>query len=190
MRLRGGPPSFLWWRRDDHRRGRSLLGSQDDGINVHGTHLRIVAQPSPRELVVQFMHPHSCGFQAFFPGSAVQLTQPDTLTAFGTGVPPTCSRQRAVPRTPRRRSLPHILEVPLADVRVGSDVVEKLAYTAAPVSCIPTRGILTTTRGAVVMANNTLHTPHMSALVSADDSSSWDDSGPVTDVLVDGNLVL
>ena len=53
--------------------GGRFVGSQDDGVNVHGTHLRLVAQPTPTCLVVQFMHPQSYGFRAFFAGDRVQV---------------------------------------------------------------------------------------------------------------------
>jgi hypothetical protein len=88
-----------------------------------------------------------------------------------------------------------LLEAPLVNVRLGSDVVENLAYTAAAVSItgavfsrIPTHGICMATRGAVVIANNTIHT-RMAALIVADDASSWYESGPVMDVLFEGNVV-
>ena len=65
--------------------GGRFVGSQDDGVNVHGTHLQIVAQPSPTKIIVQFMQHESYGFQAFFPGDLVQFTRADSLESFGTG---------------------------------------------------------------------------------------------------------
>jgi hypothetical protein len=181
--------------------GGRFGGNQDDAVNVHGTHLRIVAQPSPRELVVQFMHPQSYGFRAFFPGDAVQFTREDTLEAFGAGVVAAADMLLAQgcaadPSAMLPCQMHLLLEAPLvADVRLGSDVVENLAYTAATLSItgavfsrIPVHGICMSTRGAVVIANNTIHT-HLSALIVADDAASWYESGPVTDVLFEGNVV-
>ena len=65
---------------------KGFVGSQDDGVNVHGTHLQIVAQPSATSIVVQFMQRESYGFLAFFPGDKVQFTRADTLVSFGTCV--------------------------------------------------------------------------------------------------------
>jgi hypothetical protein len=181
--------------------GGRFVGNQDDAVNIHGTHLRIVAQPSPRELVVQFMHSQSYGFQAFSPGDVVQFTRQDTLEAFGAGVVTAADMVfaqgcAADPSAMLPCQMHLLLEAPLdAEVRLGSDVVENLAYTATTLSItgavfsrIPVHGICMTTRGAVVIANNTIHA-HLSALIVADDASSWYESGPVTDVLFEGNVV-
>jgi hypothetical protein len=178
-----------------------FVGSQDDGVNVHATHLQIVSQPAPNKIVVQFMHPESYGFQAFFHGDRVQFTRSDTLESFGTGVIETatmvsikgCSADNDV-------LLPcqHLLELQdaLVGARLKKDVIENLNYTAdvyiggAYFSRIPTRGILASTRGKVVIYKNMIHAPMREALHIADDAASWYESGPVADVLFQGNVIV
>lgn len=50
-------------------------GAQDDPINVHGTHLKVIAYEPGNKIVVRFMHPQSYGFEAFFPGDEVEFTE-------------------------------------------------------------------------------------------------------------------
>jgi hypothetical protein len=181
--------------------GGRFVGSQDDGVNVHGTHLQIVAQPSPTKVVVQFMQHESYGFRAFFAGDLVQFTRADTLESFGTGTVKRVSMLsvKGCAASPKL-SLPCQqmleLEAPLVGARLKLDVVENLAYTpdvsisGAYFSRIPTRGILVTTRGTVRIQNNTIHTPLRPALHIADDAASWYESGPVADVEFSGNLVI
>ena len=181
--------------------GGRFVGSQDDGVNCHGTHLQIVEQPSERSIVVQFMQHESYGFQAFFAGDTVQFTRSDSLESFGTGVIKSAKMlsTKGCPADPNsvlpcQQALE--LEDPLVGARLKMDVVENLAYTASLVitgayfSRIPTRGMLVSTRGSVRISNNTIHTPLRPALHIADDAESWFESGPVADVVFDGNLVI
>ena len=68
---------------------------------------------------------------------------------------------------------------PMQCCRLNLDVVENLAYvpdvtiSGAYFSRVPTRGILMTTRGKVVIENNVIHTPMRQALHIADDADSW-----------------
>ena len=181
--------------------GGRFVGAQDDGVNVHGTHLQIVAQPSERNITVQFMQPESYGFEAFFAGDKIQFTRSDTLQSFGTGRVKSARMLSATgcvagpSRTlPCQQELE--LEEPLLGARLKKDVVENLAFTAdvsivgAYFSRIPTRGILLSTRGKVLISNNTIHTPLRPALHIADDAASWYESGPISDVEFSGNLVV
>ncbi|MDA8539137.1 right-handed parallel beta-helix repeat-containing protein [bacterium] len=183
--------------------GGRFVGSQDDGTNVHGTHLQIVEQPSDRQILVQFMQHESYGFNAFFAGDRVQFTRSDTLESFGTGVVKTakmlsakgCAAAKA-PETELPCQFALELEKPLVGARLKMDVVENLAWTpdfhisGAYFSRIPTRGLLVTTRGRVRISNNTIHTPLRPALHISDDAASWYESGPTGDVIFDGNIVV
>ena len=181
--------------------GGRFVGAQDDGVNVHGTHLQIVAQSSERHIVVQFGQAESYGFDAFFAGDKVQFTRSDTLETFGTGVVKNAKMLSAkgcvaAPESLLPCQIALELEAPLVGARLRLDVVENLAYTAnlsisgAYFSRIPTRGLLVTTRGKVRIHNNTIHTPLRPALHIADDAASWFESGPIADVEFDGNIVI
>jgi hypothetical protein len=183
--------------------GGRFVGAQDDGANVHGTHLQIVEQQSERHILVQFMQSESYGFQAFFPGDKVQFTRSDTLESFGTGVVKSAKMLSAKGCAAAKDNATELpcqfaveLEEPLVGARMKMDVVENLAWTpdvhvsGAYFSRIPTRGLLLTTRGRVRILNNTIHTPLRPALHIADDAASWYESGPISDILFDGNIVI
>ena len=181
--------------------GGRFVGSQDDGVNVHATHLQIVAQPAPTKIVLQFMQTESYGFKAFFAGDAVQFTRADTLASFGSGVVKRVTMQSvkgcgAAPDIKLPCQIMLELEAPLLGARLKQDVVENLAFTpnvsitGAYFSRIPTRGLLITTRGGVVITNNTIHSPLNPALQIADDAASWYESGPVMNVEFSNNVVV
>ena len=181
--------------------GGRFVGAQDDGVNVHGTHLQIVAQTSERNIVVEFRQAGSYGFDAFFAGDKVQFTRSDTLESFGTGVIKRAKMLSAKgcladPESVLPCQIALELEAPLVGARLKMDVVENVAYTAdfyiagAYFSRIPTRGLLVTTRGKVRIHNNTIHTPLRPALHIADDAANWFESGPIADVEFDGNIVI
>eukprot|EP00037_Helgoeca_nana_P022800 m.234632 g.234632 ORF g.234632 m.234632 type:complete len:647 (+) comp26130_c0_seq2:34-1974(+) len=170
-----------------------FVGSQDDAVNVHGTHLQIVAQPTPTSITVQFMHPESYGFRAFFPGDELQLTRADSLEGFGSAVVATVTVVNATHRL-------LVLDAPPAttdggSIRLGYDVVENVRWCPDVVidssyfARMPTRGLLLTTRGKVVVRNSTLLGDNR-ALHISDDATSWFESGPVTDVHFVNNTVI
>jgi hypothetical protein len=59
-----------------------IVGGHDDPINVHGTHLIVVGQPSANQLLVRFMHPQTYGFAAFYPGDWIDFVRTSTLAAY------------------------------------------------------------------------------------------------------------
>ena len=48
-------------------------GAQDDPINIHGTHLKVMDYPASNQVRVRFMHNQSFGFEAFFKGDPFLL---------------------------------------------------------------------------------------------------------------------
>ena len=162
-------------------------GSQDDPINVHGTHLRVISQPASNQVLVRFMHPQSYGFQAFFPGDEIDFVHRDTLRAFAT-------RHVAASemKSPREILLTLDQSVP-ESVRLNEDVVENATWTPeveirdSYFGRTPTRGILITTRRKSVIENNIFFRTTMSAIDVADDAGSWFESGVVRDLTIRGN---
>lgn len=58
-------------------------GAQDDYVNVHGTHLRIVDKnEDEKSIIVRFMHPETWGFQAFEKGDSLEFIRWDTLKPY------------------------------------------------------------------------------------------------------------
>ena len=165
--------------------GVHFSGSHDDPINVHGTHLRIVAQPAPRELTVRFMHPQTYGFPAFFAGDTIELINHVSLCAVATA-----KVERAEMNGDREMRL--VLDRP-APAWQPNDVLENTTWTPAVtirncrVEADSCRGFLLTTRQQVRVESNVFVKTTMSAIDIADDANSWFESGLVRDVVIRGN---
>jgi len=161
-------------------------GSNDDPINVHGTHLRIVEQPDPNQIVVRFMHHQTYGFDAFFPNDKIDFIHADTLTAFGSAKVTEVERKND-------REILLTLDENVPDDFQKNDVVENVTWTPEVeirgnhFERVPTRGILMTTRKKVVIEDNVFQRPQMSAILIANDAGNWYESGMVKDVTIRGN---
>ncbi|MFJ7936079.1 discoidin domain-containing protein [Sporosarcina sp. NPDC096371] len=161
-------------------------GSNDDPINVHGTHLQVVKQPAPNQIVVRFMHHQTYGFDAFFPKDEIEFIHTDSLTAFG-GAKVTDVERKS------DREILLTLDRPTPEGLRTNDVVENVTWTPEVeirgnhFERVPTRGVLLTTRQKVVIEDNVFLRPQMSAILIANDSGNWYESGMVKDVTIRGN---
>ncbi|MCC3375212.1 right-handed parallel beta-helix repeat-containing protein [Cohnella sp. REN36] len=166
--------------------GCRFEGLHDDGVNVHGTYLRVMERIGPRRLRVRFMHPQTYGFDAFFPGDELEFVRSATLEACGTG-----TVERAERLSPREILL--TLREDLPEGAGEGDAVENVTWTPAVEICgntfarIPTRGILATTRRRTVIENNRFEGLIMSAILVSGEAASWYESGRVTELIVRGN---
>jgi hypothetical protein len=153
---------------------------------VHGTHLRIKEVISSRKINVAFMHPQSFGFTPFYNGDSIEFIRAKSLFPFGTNV-----IKNVLQLSPKEFELTLKNEVPKNIER--KDVVENITWTPnvsisnTTIKNIPTRGILVTTRGKVVIENNTFLKTHMSGILISDDANSWYESGYVKDVTIRNN---
>ncbi|RED60344.1 right-handed parallel beta-helix repeat-containing protein [Cohnella lupini] len=163
-----------------------FIGGHDDPINVHGTHLLVVGQPSSNELLVRFAHPQTYGFEAFFPGDTIEFVRGRTLGGYA-------SNRIVAAEAVNRREIRLILEREAPLEWHPGDVIENITWTPEVeisgnyFARIPTRGILVTTRRKVVIENNRFDRMTMSAILIADDAESWFESGRVQDVTIRGN---
>lgn len=165
-----------------------LSGMQDDAINCHGTHLRIIEKLSENQLLMCFMHGQTFGFAAFAPGDEVAVIGHATL--------------RELPGNPRR----HVTKVEQKNEREWiltldgpapafgqNDVLDNITWYPdltvrnVHVSMDPVRGFLLTTRGKVLIEGNTFHRPAMAGILIEDDAEGWFESGPVRDMTVRSN---
>jgi len=165
----------------------NFFGAHDDPINVHGTHLRIVEKPASNQIKVRFMHSQSWGFDAFTVNDTIEYIEGSSLLAVGS------AKVTAVTRVDDFNILLTLdKEVP-STVNVNSFYVENVAWTpnvtitGSTFESFSTRGILVTTRGKVLIDNNTFNRAPMSAILIADDASSWYESGMVKDVTISNN---
>lgn len=163
-------------------------GAQDDYINVHGTHLRIVKKDEEkRSITVRFMHDETWGLQAFETGDELEFIKWDTL------IPYAKATVTAWERIDDTDILLTLDSVP--DAEIGKDVVENASWTPDLHVCGcdfgPTagRGILCTTRGKVVIENNRFRNLWGPALLIEDDCNFWFESGYTTDITFRNNTV-
>jgi hypothetical protein len=163
-----------------------LSASNDDAVNVHGTHLKIIAHPDPHHLKVRFMHNQSYGFEAFMPGDSIDLVRAETLLPFQTNVVTKAERLSD-------REILLTLQHPVKTSLHGNDVVENITRTPAvwihhtTITRIPTRGILTTTRRKILIEHNRFLRVNWNAILIADDAESWFESGPVKSMEIKKN---
>lgn len=170
--------------RDSH-----FSGAHDDTINVHGTHLRIVeTDAADRKLKVRFMHPESWGFQAFEAGDEIEFIDGETLIPY---------QRNAVKSFTRLNDtdIALTLEEPLpGEIREGCDALENVTCTPNVViennlsEYVPTRGVLCTTRGKVVIEGNRFRKHGMASILLEDDARGWFESGLIRDMTIRGNL--
>ena len=166
-------------------------GAQDDYVNVHGTHLRIVeTDPSARTMTVRFMHGETWGIQAFAAGDRLEFICHDTLLPYA---------ETVVTAYEKLNDTDILLTVdrPLPDeIAVGADVVENATWTpdltvrGCDFGATWGRGVLCTTRGKVRIENNRFYHLAGPALVVEDDCNFWFESGYTRDVAFCGNEVI
>jgi len=168
-----------------------LSGMQDDAINCHGTHLRIIEKLGTHQVLVRFMHPQTYGFAAFSPGDEVAVISHSNLREYA-------NNPHRIVITFEKKSDKDILLTlngPVPNFE-KDDVLDNITWypnlTARKnhVSMDPVRGFLVTTRGKVNIESNTFHRCSMSAILIEDDAEGWFESGPVRDMQISGNTFL
>lgn len=155
-------------------------GAQDDPVNIHGTHLKVIAYEPGNKISVRFMHPQSYGFKAFFPGDEIEFTDAHSLQ---------CLHKASIRKVERINdydckltldsSIPSALqqqEVVVENITWTPEVEIRHNYFART----PTRGILVTTRRKVIIENNVFYRTPMSAIAVSDDARSWMNQVPCT----------
>jgi hypothetical protein len=160
-------------------------GTQDDAINVHGTHLRLVEKTGPNQVLVQFMQSQTYGFAAFQPGDRVDFVNHRTLRAYSAN---------SVTGIHRKTDKEWLLDLKQPAAAFGKDdVVDNISWypnitirncTVDTDSC---RGFLITTRGKAVVDGCTFTRTQMSAILVEDDAEGWFESGPVRDLVIRNN---
>ncbi|MDE6368365.1 MAG: alpha-1,3-galactosidase [Muribaculaceae bacterium] len=166
-------------------------GSQDDPINVHGTHLKVTEWGDGSYLNVRYMHPQTFGFQSFFEGDTIEVVNPNTLLPVATA-----KVMAANMVDDYNIELQLDRRLPADVMAVANAVVENISYTpqvritGCHFKATPTRGILITTRRPVLIANNVFYRTPMASILVADDARSWYESGPVKDLTICDNLFI
>ena len=163
-----------------------LSAANDDAVNVHGVHLRIIEKTAPNQLRVRFMHEQTYGFNAYQPGDSIELIHGNTLLAFARNV---VTKSEMVNNKEILLTLKEAVTTPL----FSDDAVENVTWTPEVlihhniITRIPTRGILVTTRRKAVIENNQFLRIASSAVLVEDDAEGWYESGMVKDLTIRNN---
>ena len=168
-------------------------GAHDDPINIHGTHLKAVGSEAPDGLTVRFVHGQSFGFQPFFKGDKAEIVDRHTLNCLLSATVKDVKQiddylfelrlDRDLPELPDG----YVLEdLAVENVTCTPDVEITNNYF----SRIPTRGILITTRGKSLIADNVFYRIPMPAILVSDDARGWYESGPVRDLTIRHNTFI
>ena len=165
-----------------------VSGMQDDALNCHGTFLRIVEQRADRGFLLRFMQPQTFGFAAFVTGDQVAVINGQTLREYE-GNP-----RRHVVNVTRVNDLDWLIELDgVCPTFQSGDVIDNVSWhpnltaTNNHISVDPVRGFLVTTRGKVIISDNTFYRCHMAGMLVESDAGEWFESGPVRDMLISGN---
>lgn len=163
-------------------------GAHDDVFNIHGTHLRIVDKDEEgNKITVRFMQERSWGFQAFDIGDEIEFVKPDTMLNYASNKVKEFNRLDDY-------LIELTLEEPLPEgIGLNADVVENI--TATPdvllkgnyAENVTTRGVLCTTRGNVLIEDNTFYKNGMSGVLLEDDVRAWFESGPIKNMTIKNN---
>ena len=163
-----------------------LSSSNDDAINIHGTHLKVISAIDRHRLKVKFMHNQSFGFEAFFPGDSIDFIQAESLLPFETNVIKDAE-------VLNEREILLTLKDPIKGDLTGDVVLENITRTPkvwihhTTITKIPTRGILITTRRNTVIENNYFDRVNWNAILIANDAESWFESGLVRNMRIRKN---
>lgn len=165
-------------------------GAHDDIINIHGTHLKIISvDQSEHTLLVRYSHPESWGFEAYAPGDRIEYVCGNTLQPYG---------EAEVLAAEKLGPTDVLVKVDRLPDRAPAenDVIENVTRTASLTvennvfECIPSRGILCTTRKDVVIRNNTFRHMGAAVLCVADDANFWFESGRSGTIRFENNTVV
>ncbi|MBE6652232.1 MAG: right-handed parallel beta-helix repeat-containing protein [Ruminococcaceae bacterium] len=171
--------------------GCRASGAQDDFINVHGTHLRVVeTDPATRSMTVRFMHHETWGIQAFEVGDELEFIRWDTLQPYAETVVTAWEKLNDTDiRLTLDRDLPEGI-VPDKDVVENATWTPDLYVRNCDAFMIACRGVLCTTRGEVIIENNRFYHLRGPALVVEDDCNFWFESGYTRHVIFRNNQVI
>lgn len=173
--------------------------AHDDPINIHGTYTVVKKKISDDTLLLEYMHNQQRGFKQYHQGDKAVFYLRENLQGFEKGreftVKSTAdplegecdSKQMMVTFTEK---LPD--EICIKD----KYAVENVTYTpdvyigGCMFSSIPTRGILCTTKGEVIIENNIFDGMTMASIYISDDCNSWYESGHIENMLIRNNTFI
>ncbi|WP_203882944.1 right-handed parallel beta-helix repeat-containing protein [Planotetraspora kaengkrachanensis] len=168
-------------------------GPHDDPINIHGTYLRVTGRPDRHTLELEYPHPETAGFPQFSPGDEIELVDRTTLQAITSATVRTVRQPSGRDHDRPLRRIVVTVDAELPDELVGRAAAENITLTPAVrivgniFRNVPTRGVLVTTRRAVLIEQNRFERTEMAGIYVSCDADEWWESGPVRDLTIRGN---
>jgi hypothetical protein len=160
---------------------------------VHGSYLRVAGQPNLRTLELEYPHPETAGFPQFSPGDQIELVERATLQAIASATVRSARQPSGRAHDQPLRTIVVTVDAELPDALVGWTAVENVTRTPTVrivgniFRNVPTRGVLVTTRRAVLIEKNRFERPGMAGIYVSCDADEWWESGPVRDLTICGN---
>jgi len=158
----------------------------DDCLNCHGIYMQINRFLDRRTVLARLVHPQQLGLQLFRTGERVELINHDTLLSVGENVVTGFELlSRNIARITFERDIgEHVREL---DCIESIDACPDLTVRGCTMRKAFPRGLLITTRGHVLVENNSFNTV-ASAIHISGDSNLWFESGCVRDVTIRNNF--
>lgn len=171
----------------------------DDPINIHGTYLMVKEKIANNKFKVTYKHNETAGFPTFFVGDEVEFMTGGNMIPVENSVAKVIEVEGPTGNSSNGNNeyLTDIIitldkDMP-AEIGVNTHVVENITYTpnvhikGNVFKETPTRGILVTTRGKVVIEENFFDGMDMAGIYISNDAQGWFESGRVKDVTIQNN---
>lgn len=161
----------------------------DDAINVHGIYVIVGDRLSPTAVGVFLSHPQQLGFEFAQPGDVMRFSRRETLLDYGERT------VKSVQRVNEEYSIVEFTE-PLdgflqPDSRIENATWQAdLTFRRNIVRNNRARSVLVTTRGKVLIEENTFERSSGTVILMEGDAYSWHESGQVADVTIRRNTFI
>lgn len=176
-----------------------FVNPHDDHINIHGTFLRLVKNEGSK-ITLRYCHDQTLGFKSVFAGDILQFYNSSTLIPVGrpytvlSSCGPDCDNLDLMEIELDRTFLETVGKAASGNNTSEYDLVaENLTWIPEVLiennsfEACPTRAVLVTVSGKVVIRNNTFEHILMAGIFISCDAGGWYESGPVKDVLIEKN---
>ena len=161
----------------------------DDGINVHGSYLRIAAEPAPDTLILEFGHPQTFGLPFASAGDTLRLVHPTNLEPYATAkVAEIHSLDDKHLRVRFTEALP--LAVAVKDAAENLAWQPNLIYRNNHIRHNRARGALFGSQASTLVEDNFFDHLSGPALLFNSDASGWFENAPAHNVVVRHNRFL
>ena len=170
--------------------------AHDDPINIHGTYTVVKKKISDDSLLLEYAHNQQRGFKQYHEGDKVVFYLRENLQAFEKGMEFTV-KSTVDPRegdcTAAQMKVTFTERLPDEICTKDKYAVENVTYTpdvyigGCMFSSIPTRGILCTTKGEVIIENNVFDGMTMASIYLSNDCNSWYESGHIENMIIRNN---